>query len=213
MAQDGQIEAAQMLLDLYNVYGVGSKDFGTDYEQSFGQEQSAMVYDWGHFYGYLSTNYPNVNYGTFEIPADDENPFAYDRYNGESTPGINANASDAQKEVAQDFIRFYLANDDAQKELCMYYSLFPAKDCLREDADIMANPAVSAVAEHIDNYIWPGAMPSTVENNMSIACEDMLYNGVAPEKALQDAEDIVKVDLSNQEFESAESLYYRYDER
>lgn len=212
LTQEGQIETAQMFLDFYEKDHVGDKDFGTDAAQSFGQGQSAMVYRWGHFYGYMETNYPDINYGTFEIPTVTEDPFAYDRYNGESTPGINKNATPEQKEVAQDFIRFYLANQEKQKELCMNYSLFPSNNALRDDKDLLKNPAIQAVSEHIDNYIWPGAMPATLGDNLKIACQDMMYNNTPVEEALQNAEDIVKVDLSNQEFVASENLYYRYSE-
>ena len=212
LTQEGQIETAQMFLDFYEKDHVGDKDFGTDAAQSFGQGQSAMVYRWGHFYGYMETNYPDINYGTFEIPTATEDPFAYDRYNGESTPGINKNATPEQKEVAQDFIRFYLANQEKQKELCMNYSLFPSNNALRDDKDLLKNPAIQAVSEHIDNYIWPGAMPATLGDNLKIACQDMMYNDTPVEEALQNAEDIVKVDLSNQEFVASENLYYRYSE-
>lgn len=212
LTNDGRIETAQMLLDFYNVDHVGDKDFGTDSAQSFGQGQSAMVYKWGHFYGYMETNYPDINYGTFEIPAATDDPFAYDRYNGESTPGINKNATPEQKEVAQDFIRFYLANQEKQKELCMNYSLIPSNNALRDDKELLNNPAIEAASEHIDNYIWPGAMPATIGDNLKIACENMLYNDTPVEEALQDAEDIIKVDLANQEFVASENLYYRYSE-
>ena len=213
LTQDGQKKTAQMMLDFYEKDHVGDKDFGTDAAQSFGQGQSAMVYKWGHFYGYLKTNYPDINYGTFEIPTVDGKPFAYDRYNGEATPGINKNARPEQVEVAQDFIRFYLANQEKQKELCMNYSLFPANNALREDKDLQSNPAIQVVSEHIDRYIWPGAMPATLGDNLKIACQDMMYNGTSIEEALKTAEDIVKVDLSNQEFVASENLYDKYSER
>lgn len=213
LTQDGQVKTAQMLLDFYNKDHIGDKDFGTDDSQSFGQKQSAMVYKWGHFYGYMKTNYQDVKYGTFEIPTVKENPFAYDRYNGEATPGINKNATKEQKEVAQDFIRFYLANQEKQKELCMNYSLFPANNALRGDKELQKNPAIKAVSKHIDDYIWPGAMPATLGDNLKIACQDMLYNGVPVKKALKNAEDIVKVDLANQEFVASENLYKKYDEK
>lgn len=207
---EGMIKTAKMLKDMYRVDGIGSEDFGTDAAQSFGQGQSAMVYKWGHFYGYMNTNYPDIEYGTFEIPTVTENPFAYDRYNGEATPGINKNASPAQMEAAQDFIRFYLANTRIQKELCMYYSLFPASNALRDDPEMLENPAIAAVSEHIEDYIWPGPMPSTLEDNMKIAAQDIMYNDREIEKTLKTAEDIVNVDLANIDFTSAENLYYKY---
>lgn len=41
-------------------------------------------------------------------------PYAYNRYNGESTFGVNKNAPADQQAVAQDFVKYFLANDDAQ---------------------------------------------------------------------------------------------------
>lgn len=212
ITQEGQIKAVQMMLDFYDKDQVGDKDFGTDSAQSFGQGQSAMVYKWGHFYGYMNTNYPSIPYGTFEVPVVDEDPFAYDRYNGESTPGINKNASPEQLEAAQDFIRFYLANAEKQKSLCMNYSLFPANNALREDEDLLKNPAIQAVSEHISDYIWPGPMPATLGDNLKIAGQDIMYNGKTIEKTLKTAEDIIKVDLSNMDFVSSESLYHKYSQ-
>ena len=55
-------------------------------------------------------------------------------------------------------------------------------------------------------------MPATLADNLKIACQDMMYNDTPIEKALKTAEDIVKVDLSNQEFVSSENLYHRYSE-
>lgn len=207
---EAMISSAQMLVDFYDKYRVGDKDFGTDSSQSFGQAQTAMVIKWGHFYGYMSSNYPDIEYGSFEIPTVDGDPYAFDRYNGESTPGINKNATEAQLEVAQDFIKFYMANSDLQKELCLNYSLIPANNALLDDADLNKNPAVQAVSENIDRYCWPGPMPSTVENNLKIAGEDIFYNGKSIEDTLQTAEDIVNVDLANQDFTCAESLYKYY---
>ena len=92
----------------------------------------------------------------------------------------------------------------------MYYNLFPASNTLREDSDIMENPAVAAVADHIEEYIWPGAMPSTLEDNLKIAGQDIMYNHKEIEKTLQNAEDIVNVDLANIDFTSSENLYYKY---
>lgn len=73
-------------------------------------------------------------------------------------------------------------------------------NALRNDKELQKNPAIKAVSKHIDDYIWPGAMPATLGDNLKIACQDMLYNGVPVKKALKNAEDIVKVDLENQEF-------------
>ena len=210
---DGMKEAVSFLVDLYEKYQVGDKDFGTNYDQSFYQGQSAIVFAWGFFVGNLAANAPDINYGTFEIPTQDGGtPYAYYRYNGESTPGINKNATDAQKEVAQDFIRFFLASDEVQIRLSAEGGLIPAKTALMEAPELKDTPIVRTVGPHIDRYIWPGAMPSTVENNMKIAGEDILYNGKDAADALKTAADTIDIDLANADFTSSESLYAYYEE-
>lgn len=209
---DGMKDAVSFLVDLYDEYHVGDKDFGTNYDQSFYQGQSAIVFAWGFFVGNLATNAPDIDYGTFEIPTrDGETPYAYYRYNGESTPGINKNATDAQKEVAQDFIRFFLASDDVQIRLSQEGGLVPAKTSLMDAPELKDTPIVKTVGPHIDRYIWPGAMPSTVENNMKIAGEDILYNGKDAADALKTAADTIDIDLANADFTSSESLYAYYE--
>ena len=210
---DGMKDATSFLIDLYEKYHVGDKDFGTNYDQSFYQGQSAMVFAWGFFVGNLATNAPDISYGTFEIPTSDgDTPYAYYRYNGESTPGINKNATDAQKEVAQDFIRFFLASDDVQIKLSQDGGLIPAKSSLMEALELKDTPIVKTVGPHIDRYIWPGAMPSTVENNLKIAGEDILYNGKDADDALKTAADTIDIDLANADFTSSERLYAYYEE-
>ena len=88
--------------------------------------------------------------------------------------------------MAQDFIRFYLASDDVQIKLSQGRGLIPAKSSLMDAPELKDTPIVRTVGPHIDRYIWPGAMPSTVENNLKIAGEDILYNGKDVADAAQD---------------------------
>lgn len=197
----------QMLVDMYDVDGIGSKDFGEKGADNFGQGQSAMVLQWGHFNNGLHDNYPDINFGVFEIPSFDGNPYAYNRYNGESTFGVNKNAPADQQEVAQDIIKYFLANNDIQKEFNLAMSTFPAKKSLADDKDILAHPSMSVLAEHIDKYIWPGPMPATVETSLKKACQDVFFNGKAIDKALADAETEMIRDMKASKFESVEGLY------
>lgn len=197
----------QLLVDLYEVDGVGSKDFGAEGADSFGQGQSAMTIQWGHFNNTLKTNFPDINFGVFEIPVFEENPYAYNRYNGESTFGINKNAPADQQAVAQDIVKYFLANNEIQKKFNIAMSTFPAKKSLAEDAEILANPSMAVLADHIDRYIWPGPMPATMETSLKTAGENVFFNGMSIDDALADAEATIHNDMKNSSFESVESLY------
>lgn len=200
-------KSMQLLVDMYEMDQVGSKDFGAKGPDSFGQGQSAMVIQWGHFYNTMNTNFPDIDFGVFEIPTFDGNPYAYNRYNGESTFGINKNAPAEQQAVAQDLVRYFLANDQMQKEFNLAMSTFPAKKSLASDADILAHPSMSVLAEHIDRYIWPGPMPATMETSLQKAGQDILFNGKSIDEALAEAEANMIRDMKSSNFESVEDLY------
>lgn len=206
-------ENLQFLIDLYDVEKVGSTDFGADSKQSFGNGQTAMVYSWGHFKADLASKYPDVDYGVFATPTPTEEvPFAYDRYNGESTPGINKNQSAEQIAVAQDFVRYLLANDDYIKKAAMAYASFPAKNTLADDEDILNDPVLSAIAPRVDRLIWPGAFPATIETTATETMEDVVFNGAEIEDALAAGQAKMENDMKDTNFTSLESSYEFYSE-
>ena len=208
------VQIMQMLVDMYRVDGIGSENFGEKAPDSFGQGQSAMVVQWGHYYNTLNTTWSNIDFGVFEIPTfDGEVPYAYNRYNGESTFGINKNAPADQQAVAQDFVKYFLANDDAQIAFNLAMSTFPAKKSLADSEEVMANPSLAILADHIDRYIWPGPMPATVENSLKKAGQDVFYNGVDIQTALDEAQESIIRDMRNSSFESVENLYTYASER
>lgn len=210
---DVTAENMQFLKDMYDKYHVGSIDFGNDYQQSFGNGQSAMIYAWGHMEGTLKEKYPDIDYGVFATPTFSEDvPFAYDRYNGESTPGVNGNQSKEQQAVAQDFIKFILANDDYIREAVKVLNSFPAKVSLQEDKDILAMPVMAAIAPRIDRLIWPGPAPATVETSGKTAFENVMQNGMSIAEALKTSQEQMDSDMKSSNFQSMESKYAYYDE-
>ena len=207
-------ENLEFLQSLYDEYHVGAVNFGDDREMSFGNNQSAMIYDWGWYGGTLATKYPDVNYGVFPTPAfSEETPFAYDRYNGESTPGINVHQSDEQKAVAQDFIRFILANDDCMRIASDVLNSFPGKKSLQDDPEILDDPMMAAIAPHLDRLIWPGPTPSTLETSPQIAFENVLQKGQDVDSAVAYSQELIMSDMEDSDFTSMESRYAHYDER
>jgi len=205
---DAMKAVIQRLKDMYEVDGVGDYNFGNNSGDNFGQGSIAMYLGWGFMTNVLKQNFPDTSFNCFEIPIPTEEiPYAFHRYNGESTFGVNKNAPADQQAVAQDIIRFFLANDSVQKEFCLANAVFPMKTSLQNDADLLSIPSIAVLAEHIDRYIWPGAMPSTVEDNMKIALEDIFYNNVDITTALTAAETAINEDLANSDFVSQEPMY------
>ncbi|ONI47839.1 sugar ABC transporter substrate-binding protein, partial [Candidatus Epulonipiscium fishelsonii] len=207
VASESTKQIMQMLLDIYEIDGVGHKDFGEKCADSFGQEMSAMVLQWGHFSNTLNNDFPDLNYGVFEIPSFDENPYAYNRYNGESTFGINKNASAEQQAVAQDFMKFFLASDETQVDFNLAMNTFPTKVSIANDEEILNNPVSKAISTNIDRYVWPGPMPATMETSLIQAGENILFNDMSIDDALNQAQENIIRDLQNSTFVSVENLY------
>lgn len=206
-------ENMQFLKNLYDKYKVGSVDFGNDYTQSFGNGQTAMIYAWGYMEGTMKEKYPDIDYGVFATPTFTKGtPFAYDRYNGESTPGVNKNQSKEQQAVAQDFIKYLLANDDYIREAVAELNSFPAKVTLQDDKEILAEPVMAAIKPRVKRLIWPGPTPSTVESSGTIAFQNVFQNGMSIDKALKEAQNQMDTDMKNSDFVSLENKYAFFDE-
>lgn len=210
MTNDAMKKIVNYFVDLYEKDGVGSKDFGNSAGESFGQGQSAMIVMWGYYYNNLKNNYPNINFGVLETPTFNENKedvYAINRYNGESSIGISKTASDEVQKIAQDFVKFSLANDEFLLDYSLRANCFPTKKTLLERQEIKEHPVLNALAPNIEKYVWPGPMPSTIENNMKVAIENILFNGESIDEALQKAEKTMNDDLKKSNFKSVENLY------
>lgn len=206
-------ENLAFIRDMYEKDKIASVKFGDDSGQSFGNGQTAMVYAWGAYQGTLAQKYPDVNYGVFPTPTfTTDTPFAYDRYNGESTPGINRHQSDEQKAVAQDFIRFLLANDDYIRIAVKLQNSFPGKKSLQDDPDILSNPVMAAIKPRLGRLIWPGPAPATLESSPRIAFQNVLQNHQKIDTAVASAQAQIETDMKDSDFTSVESMYAHYDE-
>jgi multiple sugar transport system substrate-binding protein len=172
-----------------------------------------MVYKWGWMVGELEAKYPDIEYGVFATPTPTEEvPFAYDRFNGESTPGINKNQTEEQRAVAQDFIRFCLANDEYSVTAGLTMASFPTKKSLADNPRILEDPVLSVIAPRVERLIWPGAFPSTIETSAKQTIEDILYNGKSVEVAVKEGQERIDSDMKNSDFTSLESSYQFFDE-
>lgn len=104
-------------------------------------------------------------------------------------------------------MKYFLANDEAQIAFNMAMSTFPAKKSLASNEEVMQNPSLSILAEHIDHYIWPGPMPSTMETSLKKAGQDIFFNGVDIDTALNEAQESIIRDMKSSTFVSVENLY------
>ena len=202
-------DIVKFFIDLYKVDGVGSENFGATAGESFGQGQSAMVVMWGYYYNSLAENYPDIDAEILEIPkfSDEGEIYAYNRYNGESSLGVSKNVSDEAQAVAQDFVRFSFANDEFLVDYSVRANCFPTKISLADNEKVLSSPVLAALAPNIDRYVWPGTMPSTLEDNMKIAGENILFNNMPINEALAEAEAKINNDLANTDFVPVEDMY------
>jgi multiple sugar transport system substrate-binding protein len=204
----------QWMHDLYNKDKVCSTNFGTDGDKSFGNGQTAMLYRWGYFEGDLQTKYKNVSYGMFPTPTPTEDtPFAYDRYNGESTIGINKNASSDQQEVAQDVVKFLLAGDTYVKSVSKFMNSFPAKLSLSDDSDLAKMQIFDLIKPRVERLIWPGAMPATIESTSITVFQNIFNNGQSIDSAVAAGQKKMQNDVQKLTFESAEEQYKYFSEK
>jgi len=202
------VRIMNMILDAYNSGDISTIDFTDEALVSFVTGQTAMISSWGWLNDYIVANAPDLDFGVFEVPVFDKNNiYAYNRLNAEATFGINGNASPEQIAVAQDIVRFFLADDESMISVDLGYSCFPSKKSLANNDQILTNKALAAIKDHIDQYIYPGSLSSTFETNLKIMEEDVFYNGMPVEDALQKAEDAINNDLLMEDFTSIENQY------
>ena len=136
-----------------------------EFQESFSQGTSAMIYGWGWVNNWMAKNGPEIAYDTFPLPAWTEAvPPAYDRNNGESTPCVNRASSAEKKAVAFDLIKFFLASDDYLESLDRKFSLAPSKRALSDRKVFAEDKAFSSFSRVLDRTIWPGVVPVDYEN-------------------------------------------------
>lgn len=206
------LEVVERVLDIY-ADGSGDPNFGTSATDSFGQGQSAMIYAWGWYQSTLASDFPDISWDVFPTPVPEagQTPYAFDRYNGESTFGINAAASAEELAVAQDFLRFYLTNGEELKNLALAFGIYPAYKPIADDPEFEQNPAIAAFHD-IDRYIWPGPIPAVFEQTFTTMWQDVLYNGVDPQAALTSAQSAIAADVARTGFTAVEDQYTYWSE-
>ena len=207
------LDNLKWLNNLYTVEKVGSAKLPMSIV-SFSEGTSAMIYAWGWVGSWLKQNAPSMDYGFFQLPTwDGKVPAAYDRCNTESSLGINANVTDAEYAVINDFLLYLLANDNAALDFALDLYVAPAKKTLAQHELVAGDAVLSTSAKLLDRTINPGAFPDAYYTAIaSDLFEGVVLNGQEPEAALEKCSEEIKDALDGSDFVSVESLYSHADE-
>ena len=100
-----------------------------------------------------------------------------------------------------------MANDQYSLEAAKAYASYPTKNSVQEDQSLKSDPVLSVIAPRIKKLIWPGPFPATMETSAKKAAEEVLYNGVDLDSALENAQRQMERDMRNESFKSLESAY------
>ena len=203
----------QWLKDLYDVDNVGSVEFPMSI-LSFSQSTSAMTYIGTWFGNWMKQNAPDLEYGFFILPSVDGTvPPAYDRYNVEVSPSINANVSDEKYAVINDFLCFLLSNDNFVLDFALMQYGTPTKKCLADNADVRSDIVLGAVADNMDRFIYPGAYPDSYHSVLKkYFYDEVMLNHMDLDEAMEQCEEELVDALDATDFFSIEDKYSHADE-
>jgi ABC-type glycerol-3-phosphate transport system substrate-binding protein len=119
-----------------------------------------MTYSWGWYGAYLKQTYPSLEWDVAPLPTWTGNLApAYERNNGDATPGVNPKISDDRKAVAFDFIHFLLDNEQATIDTVLMTAQGPVMKRIVDRPELQASKITSLAASLLDRTVWPGALP------------------------------------------------------
>jgi len=206
------IENMEYLRSWYTVDKMGDNK-GALNREALGQGRAAMICDWTWIPGYIKETFPDIELRYFPTPSFERNPALFDRNNGECSPCVSAKSTDDKKAVAFDFVKYLLANDDFIREFSLSNGIFPSKYSLDNDPEINASPVHLALKGTINKTIWPGPVPSVVEEALkSYLQDDFLKNNVSAEDAVAKTDEVLAKELQHLSFVPAERRYEGADQ-
>ena len=210
---DGFKATVQWLKDLYEVENAGSVELPMSI-LSFSQGTSAMTYIGTWFGNWMKQNAPDMGYSFFMLPSvDGQTPPAYDRYNIEVAPAINASVSDAEYAVINDFLCFLRANDHFVLDFSLMMYGTPTKKCLLDNAEVQSDIVLGATARHMDRLIYPGAYPESYSSALKkYFYDEVMLNHMDIDEAMGACKEEIVDALDVTGFESIENKYPHADE-
>ena len=210
---DGFKKCVEWLRDLYTEKKVGSVELPMSI-LSFSQGTSAMTYIGTWFGNWMKVNAPDIEYGFFILPSVDGNPApAYDRSNIEVSPSINANVTDAEYAVINDFLCYLLSNDNFVLDFALKQYGTPTKKCLIDNPDVQADEVLGTTARYMDRLIYPGAYPDVYHSTIKkYFYDEVMLNGMDIQEAMDACKEEIMDAMETTEFVSEENKYPHADE-
>lgn len=186
---------------------------GAPSNESMGNQRTAMMYCWTWATDYLRSNFPDIDFGFFQLPTfDGKEPLAYDRNNGETSPVVSAKTSPEAQKVAFDFIKYIFANDEAMVDMTIFNGVAPSKYSIDKDPKFAEDPVVKVLLPIIDKTIWTGIMPNIVdEYTTRILNDGLLIKKQTPEEVLKEMDDEIAKVSSDFKLSTAERAYKEAD--
>lgn len=181
------IEALQYIEKLIFEERVTEPGFLT-FTEAMGTGSAAMVYSWSWLNGWLDTNYPDINYGTFRLPTFDGKlaPGPVARNNHETGMAVMKAAPEVNKETAFKFLKWLYEETDYLVRANLILGTAPANRNLLDDPRIKSNPTINTIAEQVPYTILPGELPGEIETTGGLlTIQDLIFNGVSAEEALE----------------------------
>jgi multiple sugar transport system substrate-binding protein len=207
-------ENLKFLQDFFTVHKTSSIQFPA-YNEALVNEQGAMAYSWGWLGSWL-INYPNLEWGFFNLPSKDGKPApAYDRNNGESTFSVSNTARKEAQAVGFDILKYFFCKDDLLVEINTTFNTVPSKKSLKNHPTILGNVVLGTQSRIIDRTIWPGAVPDPYFTTINTyAVEAVLINGASIDAALAEAQAMEERDFVQAfpNFKSVERQYAHANE-
>ena len=201
----GMIQAAQLLQDFVHVDKISSVS-STGANENFAAGNSAMRYAWTWYASWLNGNAPNLDWGIFPTPTFDGTRVV-DRNNPEVSPLVNVNAPEANKAVAMDFLRFYLASDEYQAELCDKAFVSPTKKSCVGSSVFANNHVVNTISGYMDNTVWVGILTGAFDDFVGqILNDEIILQGKEVEGVLQYFDSEMSKRVGDAEIPAAERL-------
>lgn len=207
------IEFIRSLADKYGIM----EYIPNDNEDEFGHGQAAMIYQYNWVGGYITETYPEINWGFFLMPTEDGNvPPAYGNKKFELTLSVTKSGDVIKEAIAQDFLKYFICENESYKKLVIYSGGIPVKENLLNDSDVMSNEAIIKAAAVADRMVYIGLIPTNEARQQGLKklASEIYINGADPRKSIQALQKELMDNAKKNEmkYKSVESNYQYYNE-